>query len=473
MVIRTYFDRNNTIIYNRTENTGKNPVAEMFYGGNVEKDEPFFSRYLFQFDVQRIIDLRTKGLYPDISKLKHTLKMTNTSTFDTSLLGGQTADGKDRASSFDLNLFEINQEWDGGVGYDFAGQKYFTSSDSTVTSTEPSNWLQPRNGDTWDNGNGVFSGWTSGTTLATQSFEDGNENLEIDVTDIVNGYLTGNTNNGLGLAFDESLENTIREELQYVGFFTRHTQTFYEPYVETRYENSIQDDRADFYLDKPNKLYLYVNLRGIPTDVDSMSGMSVTILDNLGETFSAFTSSDITHEDIGVYSIELTVPTTEIGCVLYEDIWEGITVNGITRPPIELEFELKDSNEYYSIGSDNSTPKNYKFNVSGIKDSEKIKRGDIRKVRVMAKVPYTTNDQEVLSSIEYRLYTREGQAEYTVIDYTPVNRAFNYNYFLLDTQSLLPTRYHLDVKVTSNSEVRTMQNIISFDITSQVDQRKG
>ena len=31
MVIRTYFDRNNTLVYNRTVNTGKNPVAELFY----------------------------------------------------------------------------------------------------------------------------------------------------------------------------------------------------------------------------------------------------------------------------------------------------------------------------------------------------------------------------------------------------------------------------------------------------------
>jgi len=472
MVIRTYFDRNNTLVYNQTTNTGKNPVAELFYGGVPETKNPLFTRYIFQFDTSRIEGFRSKGMFPDLSKITHTLRMTNTSTFDETLLGKETGDGKDRNSSFNLNLFAVNQDWDEGIGYDFAGQKYFSLSDATVLSNAASNWGEAQTGTDWSN-SGVFSAWTGITILATQHFEDGNENLEIDITNIVNAYLTGGTNYGLGLAFDEGMEISIEDNLKYVGFFTRHTQTFYEPYIETRYADSIIDNRGNFYLDKLNKLYLYVNLGGVPTDVDSMSGMGVTILDNAGETFSSFTSSDITHVTQGVYSIELLVPTTNVGCVLYEDIWTGVTINGITRPAIELEFELKSADGYYNIGSDSSVPKQFTFNVSGIKDKEKINRGDIRKVRIMARVPYTTNQQEVLDSLEYRLYTREGKAEYTVIDYAPVELAFNYNYFLLDTASLVPTRYYLDVKATSSYEVTTTKNIISFDITSQVDERKG
>ena len=55
MVIRTYFDKNNTIISNSIANTGLNPVAELFYGGydGIEK----YSRFLFHFDESRIKDL--------------------------------------------------------------------------------------------------------------------------------------------------------------------------------------------------------------------------------------------------------------------------------------------------------------------------------------------------------------------------------------------------------------------------------
>ena len=473
MVVRSYFEKNNTLVYNQNINTGKNPVAELFYGGVWLTENPFYSRYIFKINFDRLKAFYDDGTFPNLSGFTHILRMTNTSTFDASLLGKETGDGKDRTSSFNLNLFTIDQEWDEGIGYDFDGQKYFSSSDATVLSIVPSNWIEAQIGINWPSGSGVYSGTTSGVTLITQHFEDGNENLEMDITNIVNAYLTGSTNYGLGLAFDDALENAIEDNLKYVGFFTRHTQTFYEPYVESKYNQTILDSRGNFYLDKLNKLYLYINVGGIPTNVDSMSGMSVTIKDNNGNVFSSYTYNDITHVTKGVYSIDLLVPTTEVGCVLYEDIWSGIVINGVTRPDVELEFELKSADEYYNIGSDSSTPKKYTFNISGIKDAEKINRGDIRKVRIMARVPYTVNQQEVLDSLEYRLYVKEGKAEYTVIDYTPVELAFNYNYFLLDTASLVPNRYFIDVKAISNYEITTTKNIISFDITSQVDARKG
>jgi hypothetical protein len=49
--------------------------------------------------------------------------------------------------------------------------------------------------------------------------------------------------------------------------------------------------------------------------------------------------------------------------------------------------------------------------------------------------------------------------------------ANNANYFLLDTQSLLPGTYYLDVKVASNLEVTTTKEVISFDIVSQSNSR--
>ena len=45
MVVRTYFDKNNTIVSNLNVNTGLNPVAELFYGGNA--DEQKYSRFVF------------------------------------------------------------------------------------------------------------------------------------------------------------------------------------------------------------------------------------------------------------------------------------------------------------------------------------------------------------------------------------------------------------------------------------------
>ncbi len=468
MVIKTYFDKNNVLIKNSTTNTGRNPVAELFYGGTADENQ--YSRLLFYFDETRLKSLYTGGTFTDLTKLTHTLRLKNTATFDIDLLNKQF-NTKDRANSFDLILFEIQQPWDEGVGYDYTNCNVLLSE--CGVSINPSNWIYPQTGVDWSGGTGVYSGSPSAITITTQHFDLGNEDVEMDITSYVNGLLTGDTNYGLGIAYTRALEQTDTSCLQYVGFFTRHTQTIYEPYVDTVYSNHIRDDRNNFFMDKPNKLYLYVNLGGTPTNLDSTP--SVQILDNAGDFFSGFASTAVTHVTKGVYSIDITVPTStaHTDSTLFTDIWSGVTINGIVRPNIELNFALKDSMEYYNIGNQDTLPKRIGLSVSGIQNKEKIKRGDIKKVIVSVRIPYTVEQTQLVDNLQYRIYTTEGKNELTIIDYQPIEMANNYYYFLLDTDSLLPSTYYLDVKAESNLEVTTLKNALSFDIVSESNLRKS
>lgn len=460
MVIRTYFDKNNTIINNQAVNTGLNPVSELFYGGAGGKEK--FSRFLFHFDETRLKNLYTGGTYTDITKLKHTLRMTNTASFDTDLLNG-TMGNKARASSFDLITFKINQFWDNGVGYDYdicdnlAGNCAF--------SNKPSNWVESQTGINWANGNGVYSGSPSSITIATQHFDKGNENIEMDITSYVNGVLTGDTNYGLGVAFERGYELINIDCLQYVGFFTNNTQTFYEPFIETIYYNHITDDRNNFILDKPNKLYLYTNVNGNPINLDTKPGVIIN-------SYSAYTPSQVNHVSKGVYSIDLLVDSNDgTPDTIWSDEWTGITINGVSRPNITMDFVLKDSIDYYNLGSNDMLPKKVAVTIGGLQNKEKIKRGDIRKVIVSARIPYTVEQTQYIDNLKYRLYVSEGAAELTVIDFQPIEMANNYYYFLLDTASLIPNTYYLDVLSTSNLEVTTLKNVVQFDIVNQVDLR--
>lgn len=466
MVIRTYFDKNNTLVARDHVNTARNPIAELFYGGTSGSTQ--YSRFIFHFDETRLKSFFTGRTFTDLSKLTHTLKLTNTATFDEELLNTDM-NGKDRSNSFDLIVFTINQPWDEGVGYDFSDCTALFGNCSV--SFTPSNWFNPQTGIFWSGGSGVYSGSPSGITIATQHFDLGNENMKVDITSYVNGLLTGNTNYGLGIAYPVSLEQTSTNNLQYVGFFSRHTQTFYEPYVETIYGNNILDDRKNFYLDKPNKLYLYVNLAGNPTNLDSLPGVNIFDQDDI--LFSAFSASQVTHVTKGVYSINITVPTTSdfSDDYLFTDVWTGITINGVTRPDISLSFELRDSLEYYNVGDSDMLPKPVAVSISGVRSQEKIKRGDIRKVIVSTRIPYTIEQAQHISTIQYRLYVTEGRNEITVIDYQPVEIASNNNYFLLDTASLIPGTYYLDILVESNLEVTTLRNVINFDIISESNLR--
>jgi hypothetical protein len=182
----------------------------------------------------------------------------------------------------------------------------------------------------------------------------------------------------------------------------------------------------------------------------------------------------VKHVTKGVYSIDILVPSNGSNdCVMYNDVWGGISINGVSRPDISLDFAMKDSNEYYNIGSSDNLPKRTAVSISGIQNNEKIKRGDVRKVIVSARIPYTVEQTQLIDDIKYRLYVTEGKPELTVIDFQPVEMANNNFYFLLDTASLIPNTYYLDVLVTSNLEVTTLKGVLQFDIVNQVDLRRG
>jgi len=290
----------------------------------------------------------------------------------------------------------------------------------------------------------------------------------MDITDEVNSLITGGTTNyGYGIAFERDLETKEVVPSQYVGFFTRHTQTYYEPFVETSYNNPIRDDRKNFYRGKTNRLYLYTNLGGEPTNLDSKP--SVVVNDGNGAIFSSFTSNDVVQQTKGVYYIELFVPITSSDCTIFTDTWSDIVINGINRPDVTLQFEIKDDTEYYNFGDSESLPIEYTVNLSGIRRDEKIKRGDQRKVFVNARIPYSVNETSVIDGLQYRLWIREGNTEVNVIDWTDVNRSFLKNYFILDTSWMIPNEYYIDIKLTSNQLVKTYTNTLKFNIVNQVE----
>ncbi len=465
MVTRTYIDKDNTIIFGKLVNTGKNPIAELYYGGKESQED--YTRHLFYFDVSDLIQKYNDGELGDLSNVKHTLRMTNSSFFDRDLQSQKLLDGKQRTSSFDLVLFRINQFWDEGCGYDYQQFLGLHPSDDITFVESASNWLNATTVNSWSQP-GIYSGSPSAITVTTQHFDTGSENIDMDITNEVNNLiLSAITNYGYGISFDRDLEIKEIIPAQYVGFFTRHTQTYYEPFVETVYNDTIKDDRKNFYRGKLNRLYLYTNLGGEPTNLDNKP--SVIIRDGNGGIFSAYTSNEVKQHSKGIYYIELFVPITASDCSIFTDTWSDINIDGISRPDVELQFEIKDDTEYYRFGDNESLPIEYGINLSGIRRDEKIKRGDKRKVFVNTRIPYSVNETSVIDGLQYRLWIREGNTEVNVIDWTDVNRTYTKNYFILDTSWMIPNEYYVDIKLVSNELVKTYTNTLKFNIVNQVD----
>ena len=337
----SYFSKNNTIISNSLTNTGRNPVTELFYGSLATSQYPNgFSRFIFDLDMSLLQEKISDGTISTTCSdaMTHTLRMVNTSTFNLEELNTTTSQARLRATSFDLILFRIpnNQMWDEGVGYDFADLIYEYSNSDRNFSTRPSNWVQTTTLSGWTQ-QGIYSNINSGSTpyssltiVDTQHFQFGNEDISFDMTNEINSILTNGLTGvtGWGIAYLPQIENlTGLTENYEVQFFTRHTQTFYEPFLETNYDDLIEDDRNSFSLGKINKLYLYIYEDGNPINLDELP--SVSISDSNGTPILGLVSPylEVCQRTKGVY--EVTIPPL-IGyrtpCSFY-DIWSGLKLN--------------------------------------------------------------------------------------------------------------------------------------------------
>jgi hypothetical protein len=481
----SYFSRNNTIVSNSYVNTGRNPVLELFYGNGGISEPTGYSRFIFDLDLTLLREKVANGtisLDCSISGMRHTLKMTNTSYFDNELLNTTTPDGRYRATSFDLILFRIPpkdfdpskpQYWDEGVGYDFYDITDPIESDRNY-SVRPSNWYQTTTIDTWEQP-GIYDNMNLGpvpfsalTIVDVQHFEFGDENIEFDMTteinNILNNTFTGST--GWGIAYLPQVENLTGTEGSYsVGFFTRHTQTFYEPYLLTTYDDLIEDDRNYFTLNKVNKLYLYVYEDGNFMNLDQ--NPFVTISDASGTPIPGLINLPSCRRTEGVYEIVIPPLVNYKTPCIFNDTWSGIFLNGFSLPNVINDFTIYPLKKSIQIGTSTFDPSKFGFDYYGILQNEKIITSDIRKVGVIIKEAYTTNKMLPNVDAQYRVYVREGQTEVIVQDWTHLNRTPNEYYFIFDMRDKIPNEYFIDIQVKMMGQINTYKKQIQFQIVNE------
>ena len=491
-VHKSYFSKNNTIVYNNYVNTARNPVTQLYFGPtNNSFTNTSYSRFIFDLDLTDLISKYASGVISTDcnSNITHTLRMTNTSSFDTELLNTYDSEGVRRATSFDLVLFRIPltsgnygsvQNWDEGVGYDYYPTNKTSNTPTGVLtpseeindkafSERPSNWYQTTTLSQWstngiyDNSNNSNVNYSGLTIVDTQHFELGNEDIEFDMTNEINSIFNGLQVAGWGVAFLPQLELlTGLTENYVVGFFTKYTQTFYEPFLETTYNDLVQDDRNSFYGNTVNNLYLYSYINGAFTNLDETP--TVSIVNNIGGVI--YTDLPTCLVTQGVYSVEIPAMNITSPCT-YQDIWSNVIYNEQTLPNITNTFVGLPFSQSFTIGTKSKDPSLYGFDYYGIKQDEKILNTDIRKVGVVIKKAYSS--QEILQKVEasYRIYVREGQTEVQVQDWTMINRTSNEYYFIFDTRDKIPNEYYVDIKVLSSGEVNTYKRTLKFQIVNK------
>ena len=487
MVFKTYVEKTNSIISGSKLNTSLNPIGEIVYG----KDN-IVSRSLIYFDHSKVKKLMDDGIMPNMDKMKHTLHITNAGSLDfTQLHDCETSSINDnkkiRATSFTLIFFLIPKPWDEGKGFDYSMNAlnvgYYSPTPidpQRLISTDGCNWFQRMNGIPWDE-EGVYSNETlskeydkfsagePSIIIGRQHFEVGNENINLDITDTFNKFISGELDNfGIGIAYTPMLEVTDSEYENYFGVLTNKTNTFFQPFVETRYSDIILDDRSNFVLNKDNRLYLYCTIGDTLEDLDN--NPTVTIKNNEDEVIMELESHKQTR---GIYYVELNLHKGdfEADTMLY-DTWSNISYQGTKLYDVELDFTLKDTPNFFNIGNSLSvTNTTFAPSISGINQREQIKRGDIRKLIVSAKPSYTVNTTQLVDNIDIRLYVRDGTREIDVIEWDGINKAFSENFYVLDTNILIPQRYYVDIRITYGMNSTIHHDVLSFDIVDDLNNK--
>jgi hypothetical protein len=495
-ILRSYVDKNNTIQSNSYVNTGRNPIIELNFGSSDFIVPNYgYSRLLFNLDLGLLRENIASGVISTgcTTGMTHVLSMTNTSTFDNELLNTYMSNERRRATSFDLILFRIPnvsgttgtpQYWDEGVGYDYndfniaqnsamGGSLPLTYVDSRAFSTRPSNWYQTTTINDWSQP-GVYNNKNNGTVnfsgltiVARQHFELGNEDLNMDmsgeINGILNGTLTGVT--GWGVAYLPQIENiTGLTESYSVAFFSRHTQTFYQPYLLTNYDDIVKDDRNQFLKSQTNKLYLYVYQNGDLVNLDSTP--FVRIEDRNGDAVTGMASLTTCLRTKGIY--EVTVPNGFTGATpcQYYDVWSGLTINGQGISNVTNQFVLQEYKAGIQIGPISKDPQIYGFNFYGILQNEQILNSDIRKVGVTIKKAYSAQQMLLDVSAFYRVYVKEGTTEVLVQDWTPLSRTPNEYFFMFDMRDKIPNQYYVDLQVNTSGEKDTYKKQLTFNIVN-------
>jgi hypothetical protein len=175
----------------------------------------------------------------------------------------------------------------------------------------------------------------------------------------------------------------------------------------------------------------------------------------------------------GIYYVDLKLSKAdfEVDTMLY-DTWSNISYQGTKLDDVELDFVLKDTPNFFNIGNSLSvTNTTFTPSITGIKEKEQIKRGDIRKMIIAAKPSYTVNTTQLVDNIDIRLYVRDGTREIDVIEWDSINKAFSENFYILDTNILIPQRYYVDVRITYGMNSIIHHDVLSFDIVDDLNNK--
>lgn len=412
-------------------NHGKDPALEVFaLKGNISSGSVELARSLVQFNVTEL----SGKIYGDrtipSSSVSYILKM-----FD--------MPHEDRVpSSCDLFIYPLSRSWDEGTGLD----------DENFTDAGCVNWLSASSTTAWTTSGSDFLTHVS----ASQHLDSGQEDIEVDVTTIVNEWLTGsmsNRRNGVVVKLGSTEETNGSD--YYIKLLHGQESKFVDkiPYIEARWNDVLKDNRNNFGFNVANRLYMYNFVRGELTN--AQEPVTLRIQDHLLGVSASYSQSFATQQiSSGVFSASVVIVNTASFSSSFYDIWfSGATVymTGTFKPMALTASSVDQYNEFtvnivnlkrvYSVDEEarlkvNVRKRDYKTHRGTISTSslgvsreyiEKMYYSVINNETGEVVIPYGTG------SVPYTQLSYDGEGNYFNISMKSFVPGFMYKFkFLID-----------------------------------------
>ena len=278
-------------------NMGASDILEVFsiYGQVVDESGIYSreeARILIEFDIAEIqadIDAGTLD-----AGAKFYLRLFN------------AEHGRTLPMGFQLEVDTITAAWEEGTGLDM-------ESYNDLTYGNGSSWEEKGAGVAWTSEGGDY---TAAAPISVD-FDEGYEDLLLDITTIVNAWLaTPASNYGLIIKLPQALAGGQPRSYYTKMFFARGTSNFFKkPVIEARWNSQTTDHRKSFLSDVSNNIYLYNEVRGQLTDLSPTP--TVAFYEELGGTEITATTT-VTEIEDGIYKASTTLTTA--ASTIY-DVW--------------------------------------------------------------------------------------------------------------------------------------------------------
>ena len=370
-------------------NTGLSDVLEVYsiYGRQYTGSQEL-SRVLVKFPIVDISADRTSGLVPASGSVNFYLRLYNAPT------------SKTVPKEFTVVVNPIPTPWQEGVGLDLEGYKDKTKGNIG------SNWMSASSTSSWNSVSGGGD-WLSSSAdyRYSQTFPVGIENLELNITPLVESWIKGSggggiANNGLGVKLTSSMEafgtastgdvqsvQNIKEgatKSYYTKrFFSRGSQYFYyRPAIEARWSDITRDDRGEFFfsssrapaIDNLNTLYFYNHIRGKLVNLPDVDTGLIRVSLYSGSTYDTRPSgSKLSLYDgntnmtggwvsTGIYSCSIGINSSSVE-TLY-DVWHSQSAGGSAV----TEYFTASALPSLIGGGNTNVPSRYVLDITNLQD---------------------------------------------------------------------------------------------------------